>query len=370
MVVRTRAALDRLLDVLPVLADDLRIETWFTVVPGSEFAGGLVEELHRIGALVVDWVSVEPREFTFAVAASEKGPLTELGIPLLVLPHGAGPHKHAATGSGVSGEIAGLARDELVADGALVPDVVGLGHPDHLDLLRARCPEAVARAEVIGDPCLDRLQASLPGRSAYRHALGVANERLVLVASTWGPESLFGRHGKLPADLVAALPDDHRVAAALHPNVWTRHGHLNLGHWTRSARTGGLLLAEPLGGWQAALVAADVVVSDHGSLAMYAAALGKPLLLAAFGRSEVVAGSRMAELGARADHLLPGEPLRERIAAATSVPEHAKLIENTFAPSGFARLRRVLHRELGLPEPSWPAAPPPVSARPWVDGFR
>ena len=124
----------------------------------------------------------------------------------MTLPHGAGHHKLRATDEGFATEVSGLSRTQLTHRGEVVPTVVGLSHENQLDVLRRHCPEALPRAEVIGDPCYARLRASLPVREHYRDALGTEHRTLVLVASTWGGESLFGREGDLAAELVAELP--------------------------------------------------------------------------------------------------------------------------------------------------------------------
>jgi hypothetical protein len=359
-VVRTLTALDRLLDVLPVLADDMRVETSFAVAAGSEFAANLADQLHRSQAQVADWEQATGKDFDFAISPSGNGPLHELKVPVLTLPHGAGHHKLRATETGVAAEVSGLSRAQLMHEGRVVPAVVGLSHRNQLVELRRGCPEALPRAEVIGDPCFARLQASLPMREHYRAALGTGQRKLVVLASTWGPHSLFRQQGGLAGQLVAALPAEYQVALVLHPNIWTRHEGLQLETWMRSALRNGLVLVPRLRKWQAALVAADVVISDHGSLSLYAAALGKPLLLAAFGTDEVVPGSPMATLGKRTKRLDPSGDMRAQIDAATPVTDHRQLTDLTFQDRPYQRLRELIYRQLDLPEPPWPARPEPV----------
>ncbi|MDA3650002.1 hypothetical protein LZ318_02535 [Saccharopolyspora indica] len=357
-VVRTLTALDRLLDVLPLLADDMRVETRFAVAAGSEFATNLTEQLHLHGAQVVDWETAIGKDFDLAISPSGNGPLHELEMPVLTLPHGAGHNKLRATETGVTAEVSGLSRPQLTHGGRVVPAIVGLSHPSQLPQLQHQCPEAIPRAEVIGDPCYARLRASLPMREQYRSALA-DDRKLVLAASTWGPESLFAKRGDLAKLLTADLPE-HRIALALHPNVWQKHERLQLETWLRTALRNDLLLIPRLRKWQAALVAADVVISDHGSLALYAAALGKPLLLAAFGDAEVVPDSPMALLGDRAQRLDPAGDLRAQIDAATPIPDHHELADRTFAGNSPQRLRELVYHWLELPEPPWPARPEPV----------
>ncbi|MGW1680508.1 hypothetical protein [Saccharopolyspora sp. NPDC002376] len=358
-VVRTLTALDRLLDVLPLLADDMRVETRFTVAAGSEFATNLTEQLHRSGAQVVSWEDVG-KDFDLAISPSGNGPLHELEAPVLTLPHGAGHNKLRATETGVAEEVSGLSRAQLVHEGRVVPTVIGLSHQNQLPQLQQHCPEAVPRAEVIGDPCYARLTASLPMREQYRSALGVGDRKLVVVASTWGPQSLFGERGDLAKLLTTALPADHRTALVLHPNVWAKYEQLQLETWLRTALRNDLLLVPRLRKWQAALIAADVVVTDHGSLALYAACLGKPLLLAAFGDHEVAPGSPVELLGQRAKRLDPTGDLLAQLTAATPVPDHQQLAEMSFQEKPVQHLRELIYRRLELPEPAWPARPEPV----------
>ncbi|MGW0892330.1 hypothetical protein [Saccharopolyspora sp. NPDC002578] len=367
-VVRTLTALDRLHDVFAVLADDFRVEARFTVAAGSEFEADLQDHLDAARMRSLPWRDATKDHVDLAISPSSNGALHELDVPVLTLPHGAGYHKLRPTDSGVARGISGLSPEQLLHGGRVVPEVLALSHENQLALLRDSCPEAAERAIVVGDPCYARLRASLPMREHYRAELG--GRRTVLISSTWGPHSLFARHPELPAEFAAMFPDS-QVVLVLHPNVWSRHGTWQLGQWTRRARRAGLVVVPPQRGWRAALVAADVVVADHGSLALYAAALGKPLLSAGFGDTEVAPGTPIAELGARARRLRAGDLVRQ-VDGATPVPGHEDLEARAFLPplNAVSRLRAVLYDRLGLPEPAFPAAPEPVTPftpQPWLD---
>jgi len=118
-------------------------------------------------------------------------------------------------------------------DGRVLADAIVLSHNKELAVLRRQCPEAVAAAVVAGDPCFDRLVASLPHRSTYRAALGVHDsQELVVVSSTWGQQSLFGRnHDLIPRLLDELDPAGFRVAALVHPAVWFGHGPRQIRAW-------------------------------------------------------------------------------------------------------------------------------------------
>ncbi len=145
-------------------------------------------------------------------------------------------------------------------------------------LERVHAPVAV----VAGDPCYDRLAASLPSRDIYRRALGVRGRKLVAVTSTWGPGSLLQRHRDLLPRLAGDLPGErYRVAAIVHPNVWHWHGPRQVTVWYADCVRRGLILVRPEDGWRGVLAASDVVIGDHGAVTCYATA-GVPVLLASY----------------------------------------------------------------------------------------
>ncbi|MEV5447061.1 hypothetical protein AB0N23_31650, partial [Streptomyces sp. NPDC052644] len=141
----------------------------------------------------------------------------------------------------------GLDAQRLTHGGRVLPAALALSHDTEVDVLRRQCPEAVEAAVVVGDPCIDRLVASLPRRPEYRHGMGVAEQQeLVLVASTWGRDGSFGRWPDLLPQLMTQLPADrYRIAALLHPAVWDAHGHRQVRAWLRDCLDAGLLLPDP-----------------------------------------------------------------------------------------------------------------------------
>ncbi|WP_133849362.1 hypothetical protein [Labedaea rhizosphaerae] len=285
---------NRLLDVVNVFAGDHRVELTFVIDHGSVFSRGAEERVRSAGYLPVAMASIRASEFDLALAASDKGALETLDVPLVLLAHGAGYHRHTGPAR-TSGDraVSGLAVAAL-RDAHRFPTVVGLAHPAQRPRLREVSAAAARRAEVVGDPCLDRLVAGTALRDVYREAFSTVGRTLVVVNSTWGPNSLFGSDPQLVSRLLAELPvDTHRVALVLHPNVWAWHGPGQVRAWLVEAREAGLIIVPPEEGWRAALIAADAVISDHGSVTCYAAALGRPVALAADGGDEVVAGSPM-----------------------------------------------------------------------------
>jgi hypothetical protein len=268
-----------LADVLPVLASDWRIQVVFSAAP-SLFPVGVRDFLHGIGAAVIPWQQAVRERFDLAIAAGT-GQLERLHAPVLLMPHGAGyakyPARWQADGPPAPRHAHGTERQQLVYHGRVVPAAILLAHRDRLAQLRRSCPEAVPAAIIAGDPCHDRLVASLPRREAYRRALQVpGGQKLVLVTSTWGSRSLLGQAPGILAGLLAQLPADrYRIAASLHPDAWYWHGPWQIRAWTEECLRSGMTLLPATEGWRSALAAADLVIGDHGSVTFYAACVSR-----------------------------------------------------------------------------------------------
>ncbi|MGW2376368.1 hypothetical protein [Kitasatospora sp. NPDC001683] len=258
----------------------------------------------------------------------------------------------------------------LAEDGTPVADAMVLSHPIQLDRLRESCPEAAGTAVLGGDPCFDRILAAHPRREAFRRALGVRpGQRLVLLNSTWNPTSLFGDGG--PEDvlplLLSRLPelpvDEYRVAAVLHPNVWHGHGPGQIRLWLDGAVRAGLTPVDPVTDWRQALIAADAVVGDFGSVSYYAAAIGTPVLVAAPGLTVVEQSSQVAEFVREAPRLDPYAPLRPQLDAVLAdgrVPSGPAVLTTSCPGEAAERLRALFHGLIGIPEPATPALLDPL----------
>ncbi|RKN24863.1 hypothetical protein D7318_10460 [Streptomyces radicis] len=393
LVVHNVTAATRLLDILPLFRDDLRIQLLVTCTGSSPFQAGVPELFARLGLPVLPWEQAVRTPVDLAISASYGGQLHEIQGTLVVLSHGAGYNKTLATpnaerrtpnaerrtpnaerrtpnaerrtpNAGAEGPpVFGMAPEWLLHRGRPIAHTIVLSHPEQRERLRAACPEAAPTAVLAGDPCYDRLLAARADRARFRRALGVGEgQRLVLLNSTWNPDSLFGDSGDdiLPAllpRLVAELPaDEYRVAAVLHPNIWYAHGPGQIRAWCRAAEAAGLTLADPLDGWQQALVAADCVLGDFGSVTFYAAALGTPVLLGAFPADRLDPASPVARLGRAAPALRPAAALLPQLTEAIEGHDPGRYAaitgQLTSAPGESATLLRELsYRLIGLPEP-------------------
>lgn len=340
-VVRTATSLNRQMDVLSVLSNS-EVAIKFTIDPGSQFSRTLGRHLAEIDADVVPWEKACATRYDLIIAAHVDANLAQLaktGEPLVVLAHGAGYNRLVPRSTGSLRAPAGLSPKELVHEGMVFPTVIGLSHEKQLARLAQSCPQAIPNARVVGDPTFDRLRASLRRREQYRAHLKVPADRcLLLASSTWNRHSLLGRHRKLIHRLVARLPmDRYQIAVVLHHNIWAGHSEYELRSMLRDALDSGVLIIQPTS-WQGALLAADAVIGDHGSVSFYGAALGLPYLRASDGRAELDPTSPAAAFSAAAIPLDIDGNLGEQLEMARTAGQ---------------RLITITDQTLGRPDQSW-----------------
>jgi hypothetical protein len=361
VVVHTVTMGQRLEGMLPLFEPDQRIQAVFTAAPHA-FGGGVARYLRQLDGVVIPWEQATRTVFDLALSAGYSA-VHELHAPLIVVPHGAGRNKLVVrrdAGQAVAARsVWGLDRQNIVQDGRVVPEAIVLAHRADLAVLGRQCPEAVPAAQVIGDPAYDQLLVSAPSRAAYRRAMGVPEgAKLVVTASTWGPQSLFGQHADLHDRLLDELPrDEYLVAALLHPNVWYGHGPRQVRAWKGSAMRRGLALLPPDSQWLPALLAADIVVGDAGSSTAYASAADVPVTLGVFPDQDVAPGSPAALLARSAPRLRLDRPVTSQLtdAIAGHQPELARSVADriTSEPGRFGRnMRQLVYRMLGLSQPS------------------
>ncbi|UWP81378.1 hypothetical protein [Dactylosporangium fulvum] len=324
--------------------------------------------LAELGACVLPWEQATRHRFDLAVAAAYGG-LHELHAPIVVMAHGAGRGKRSRprrAGGPVLADpvVYGLDGARLTRDGRVLASALILAHEDEREVLSRQCPEALDVAVLAGDPCFDRLVVSLPLRQRYRDAMGLGGaHRLVVVSSTWGGDGLFGGTPDLLPRLLDQLPAGFRVAALLHPAVWGAHGRRQVSAWLRDCRDAGLLLLDPTADWRGLVIAADCLIGDHGSVTVYAAAIGRPLLYVGGRRAATAPGSAHELVAAAAARLDPGRALLPQVRAARPLDAPAVAAALTSRPGQAGpQIRRTMYRLLRLRVPGRHRRPEPVPA--------
>jgi hypothetical protein len=369
VIVHTVTAGTRLGDVVPMLEADPRIQVVFTHPESALIGAGTRQFLGRLDGVVLPWRQATQIRFDLALTASD-GLLEWVRAPVVSMLHGVGytkyPVRWDGNGPKVPRTAAGPERVRLVSHGRLISSALLLPTEDQVSRLLRSCPEAAPIVVIAGDPCYDRLAASLPSRERYRQALGTGDRTLVAVSSTWGSGSLLERRPRLIAELVQQLPPNlYQVAAIVHPGVWYWHGVRQVRAWYSDLIRAGLVLVPPEEGWRAVLAAADVVVGDHGSVTCYAAAVGLPVVLGSFPAAEVEPGSQIDRLAKAAPKLRPGRPYAAQLAEAASAwspQRHAAVRAFVTDIPGESALvvRSLLYRLMKLPEPQADPVVPPV----------
>jgi CDP-Glycerol:Poly(glycerophosphate) glycerophosphotransferase len=343
-----------LLDLLPDLLQDHRVQTVFTVMArqrDANFEQSMRRLIAEAGVREIPWEEATERSFDLVLTASYEGLLSELSGPIVVFNHGAGAAKYLS--------LPPDGRVPVSADGTSTTTMV-LSHSEQRAYYAGGQDERV-RFLAAGDPWRDRLCASKHRAGTYRAALGIADgTRLVALSSTWGEYSLIATNPDLPLKLLAALPrDEYRVALILHPNVWFGHSTWQIRAWLREAMDAGLLLVPPRDAWRGVLVAADALVGDHGSVMLHAAALDLPVAFGCLPNDELIEGGPSAELEARAPRLDLHSSLAPQIERliAEHDPELTQLVAGrVFEHPGesHAILRRAIYGMLEMDEPDYP----------------
>ncbi|HUY45477.1 MAG TPA: hypothetical protein VMV92_07095 [Streptosporangiaceae bacterium] len=370
VVVHSVTAGTRLADIVPLLESDRRVQVTYTGA-SSVFSAGVSEFLGKLGGVFIPWKQATQTRFDLAIAASQGG-LEQLHAPVLLVPHGVGFSKYPSVwhgpGPAARRELRETDCGRLAYHGRVSAAGIVVATSAQLERLRRGCPQAAAVAVVAGDPCLDRLAASLPQRSAYRQALGTGRRALVAVSSTWGPGSLLEQCPDLLTQLAGELPPEkYQLAAVTHPNVWCWHGRRQVSAWFADCARRGLIIVPPEEGWRAVLAAADVLVGDHGSVTCYGAAAGIPVSMAVYPPDEVDPRSQVASLARMAPRLRPDQPIApqlEQVVTAWTPQLHAAIhAQVTSAPGQAARtIRGLMYQLMKLAEPATPPKVEPVPA--------
>ncbi|WP_241826752.1 CDP-glycerol glycerophosphotransferase family protein [Streptomyces graminilatus] len=356
-------ALYRLLDVLPIFSGDDRITRLFTLVPGSDFGTDALSAIAALGGRTVPWREACSRTYDLVLAASPKGDLRLLHGPHVLLPHGAGFNK-SIPDEGSADSASGLDPAYLRRTDHHAPIALhALAHPDQVARVATTDPRAARHAKVIGDLTLERVLASTPLRDRYRAALGTGARKLLVLASTWGPESLIRRHPGLPALLAAQLPhDEHQLAFVIHPNERSLLGTYELTERLAPALDAGMILPDSHEEWASVLIAADALITDHGSAALYyCAAQDRPVVSVHPGGGELIPNSPMGVLLDRIPQLGRAEDIIDALRAYRPGPGRTAA-QAAFAPPGDAvnRLRTEVYALLGVTPPAHAITPRPL----------
>ncbi|MGW4059501.1 hypothetical protein ACWEGE_14525 [Amycolatopsis sp. NPDC004747] len=360
-------ALGRLGDLLPLLETDHRTQRVYAVPEDGEDRPDAADLIRGRGEVLLSAQQAEQTTHGLVLAASTRG-LDRVRGPALLVPHGGGLGQYRPWRTEAAGKlVTGLDPAQLMPAGRVRADRIALTHVRELDLLAETCPQAVPHAVVAGDIAFDRLVASTPYREQYREALGVTDDReIILVTVTWSPRSGFGIEPDVFRHIVdAARWDGFLVVASLHPQIWSQHGAGQVLGWLSDAIEAGLVVLAPHTDWRGAVAAAGYVMADYTSVGPFAAGFGTPVLRIPHGPQPLLPGTPAAVLAEHAPLWDATRPLLPQLRAAADRQccglgaRIAGLL--TSCPGQAGRiLRKTMYDLLGLTEPARAVLVPPA----------
>lgn len=261
----------RLANLARSILADMRLQVVFTIpVPRFRCSTRLEELVTRLRLPYLSWDRAVREHFDLAISSSALEELPDLTCPMLILSHGPGHTKaiSLASRSATHEDWLSRRRENRPYREILLASIEERGlFPD----------DAACAFTAVGDVEFDALLASRGRRPRFRDALGTGDRTLVTLSSTWHDNSLFGRSPRLVEELLATFPANrYCFALILHPSVWITHGEWQVETWLRNALRAGLRLIPYDRGWHAAVLAADRVIGDFGSVSLYSNMLDIP----------------------------------------------------------------------------------------------
>lgn len=142
-------------------------------------------------------------------------------------------------------------------------------------------PELSETVKVVGNINFDKLKNLDNQRAKIRSRLGFDDkDAVVFVMSTWGPNCLWQstKNDILPE--MIELRNEFRFILSAHPNEYRPNSFdgQQCGKYLQEQRQNGFVVLGPSEDWQDYIIACDIIVSDHTSLAIYGALLGRPIV--------------------------------------------------------------------------------------------
>ncbi|MCP3954704.1 MAG: hypothetical protein GY697_21160 [Desulfobacterales bacterium] len=166
------------------------------------------------------------------------------------------------------------------------------------DAIIAGNSSLLGAVRVVGSLHDDRLLVADADRLNARTRVGLPGDRpVVYVMSTWGVSSLYRRLGEGLLQACCRLIERFSFVLDIHPNEYRRsNGGIAWGERIQALKQPGIVIRSPQESFIPYLVAADVVVADHTSLAYRAVLLGRPMVYAAFAAQHAQPGSLLERL--------------------------------------------------------------------------
>ncbi len=173
-------------------------------------------------------------------------------------------------------------NDMVFFRGEPVFDSILAGGPLAKLELSKQMPRIAPTCDIAGDPIVDRLLEMQARRDEIRKELGFSeHEKVILSMSTWGPNSLFGHHGKGLIDTYRSFPDEYSFIVCIHPNNFSNYVARDIQEaadivFRESDER--IMVMHPDLPWEKQMVASDAGITDHSSIGLYYIQLYRPTI--------------------------------------------------------------------------------------------
>ncbi len=177
-------------------------------------------------------------------------------------------------------------------DGSRLYDCIFEASQHVCDMVLAKQSDLADVIAVVGDLRADQLIARQADREEIRRQFGFSDQHtVVLVQSTWGPSIMesIGRE-LINQCRQLARQGSCRFILSTHPKHW--YGEYSKKHpWGQfllDQQDEAFVIAKPEDDWAPFMIASDIAITDHTSLAVNYALLGKPMLYVSVSGAELV----------------------------------------------------------------------------------
>lgn len=150
-----------------------------------------------------------------------------------------------------------------------------------LDLALGMNPAFSDVVTVVGNLKCDLILEQSRQRDDIRCKLGVnPDEKLILVASTFGPNCLFNVVGDALLAEIDRLSGQYRFVLTIHPLEYAANlpNKPSWGERLSVFKDKGCLVITPGESWEPYMIASDVIITDHTSLSLYGLVLEHPYI--------------------------------------------------------------------------------------------
>lgn len=339
-------------EVWEVIREDLQFRGWLAMPPAHQAFARSFSKAQGL-EIYPHYARVRWKWWDLALLPDHVTPFPR-SVKTVQIPHGLARSSKIVAGHDYSYGTRRVLRD----DGAPAYSLILEQSETVRDDVLQRLPQLWGHVIAVGDLRADRVLRSARLERNVRRSLGFSpTDRIVIIASTFGPDSLMERWGMAMIDEARYLANDRgfRIVLVVHPNLWESNTGKRTG-WDRyfeSIRSDQVTVLSPVDDFAPFLGIADIAVSDHTSISLGVALAGKPVVFIPLPAGTIAPDSPVAELMSVSKQLSDPSNLRATLEAslATRTDPRAELVARRYIShlgEASTRTRQALYELLGL----------------------